>query len=283
MNGDNPLASQDGSLPDLAKELLAVVPSQRRRIVEKFALAALGSIPWIGGFLSAAASLKTDAGAIRQDNLQSAWLKEHEAKIKALHQTLEATHERFNNLGDSIDERIQSEEYLGLVRKAFRLWDTAETEEKRRYAANIVVNSAGTRVCSDDIVRLFMDWLGLYHESHFAIVREIFRSPGATRFDIWTALYGDTPREDSAEADLYRMLIRDLSMGGVIRQPRATDNLGRFMRSPRVRRSGPAPTTMESAFEDTKQYVLTELGKQFVHYTMNEVVGRVGDASDQTA
>jgi hypothetical protein len=32
---------------------------------------------------------------------------------------------------------------------------------------------------------------------------------------------------------------------------------------------------MESAFEDTKQYVLTELGKQFVHYTMNELVTRL--------
>lgn len=34
---------------------------------------------------------------------------------------------------------------------------------------------------------------------------------------------------------------------------------------------------MESAFEDTKPYVLTELGKQFVHYTMNEVVTRIGE------
>jgi hypothetical protein len=32
---------------------------------------------------------------------------------------------------------------------------------------------------------------------------------------------------------------------------------------------------MESAFEDTKQYVLTELGKQFVHYTMSDVVSRI--------
>jgi hypothetical protein len=34
---------------------------------------------------------------------------------------------------------------------------------------------------------------------------------------------------------------------------------------------------MESTFEDTKPYVLTELGKEFVHYTMNEVVTRIGD------
>jgi hypothetical protein len=32
---------------------------------------------------------------------------------------------------------------------------------------------------------------------------------------------------------------------------------------------------MESAFEDTKQYVLTEIGSQFVHYMMTELVGRL--------
>jgi hypothetical protein len=36
---------------------------------------------------------------------------------------------------------------------------------------------------------------------------------------------------------------------------------------------------MESAFEDSKPYVLTELGKQFVHYTMSEVVARIGEHS----
>jgi hypothetical protein len=37
---------------------------------------------------------------------------------------------------------------------------------------------------------------------------------------------------------------------------------------------------MESAFEDSKPYVLTELGKQFVHYTMSEVVGRIEGEGD---
>jgi hypothetical protein len=33
---------------------------------------------------------------------------------------------------------------------------------------------------------------------------------------------------------------------------------------------------MESAFKDTKAYVLTELGKQFVHYVMEGVVPQIG-------
>jgi len=278
MSGSNPLTPQGGDVLDTAQQLTALEPSKRRRLIEKFALAALGSIPWIGGFLSAAASFKTEEEGIRQDSLQSLWLREHETKISALHQTLEGIYGRFEGLGAVVEERIQSEEYLGLVRKAFRLWDLAETEEKRRYAANAVVNCAGTRVCSDDVVRLFMDWLAVYHESHFAVVREIFKNPGVTRYEIWTTLYGEVPREDSAEADLYRMLIHDLSTGRVIRQARETDHHGRFMKKQRTSRSGDAPTTLESSFEDSKPYVLTELGKQFVHYTMNEVVGRLAEA-----
>jgi hypothetical protein len=257
------------------RELAAVEPTTRRRIIEKFVLAALGSIPWVGGFMAAAASLKTEQGGLKQNSLQSEWLKEHERKIQDLRQTLSEIDERFQSLGSAIDERLQSKEYLELVRKAFRLWDISETAEKRAYAANVVINSAGTRVCSDDVVRLFLDWLTVYHESHFAVIREIFRTSGVTRYEIWTGLYGDPPREDSPEADLFRLLMRDLSTGGVIRQVRDVDDAGHFLRKPRRRRAGPAPTTMESAFEDTKPYVLTGLGQQFVHYTMNEVIGRI--------
>lgn len=262
-------------------ELADVEPTARRRIIEKFILAALGSIPWVGGFVAAAANLKTEEGTVRQNALQTEWLKEHESKIHKLERTLREIDARFEALGSQIEERLQSKEYLDLVRKAFRLWDAAETAEKQTYAANVVVNSAGTRVCSDDVVRLFLDWLTVYHESHFAVIREIFRNPGATRYEIWTGLYGEPPREDSAEADLFRLLIRDLSTGGVIRQARDTDDAGHFLRKPRRRRAGPAPTTMESAFEDSKPYVLTELGRQFVHYTMNEVIGRLESQEDE--
>ena len=111
------------------------------------------------------------------------------------------------------------------------------------------------------------------------VIRQIYQHPGISRYDIWDQIHGEFPREDSAEADLYRMLIRDLNIGGVIRQSRATNAAGQFLRRKAVRKPGGAPTTMESAFEDTKPYELTELGKQFVHYTMNEVVGRIAPST----
>jgi hypothetical protein len=267
----------------LSAELAKTRPTRKRRIIEKFCLAALGSIPWIGGFLSAAASYKAEESNLKENSLQTQWLEEHQAKIIALHETLREIERRFEALGPAIDERIQSDAYLGLVRKAFRVWDESDTEEKRRYTANVVTNSAGTRVCSDDVIRLFIDWLELYHEAHFAVIREIFQNPGSTRFDIWSGIYGEAPREDSAEADLYKMLIRDLNIGGVIRQIRDTNEAGQFIRKrPKRSRPGHASTTMESAFEDSKPYVLTELGKQFVHYTMNEVVTRIAGPDSGT-
>lgn len=256
-------------------ELAAAAPSNRRRIIEKFILAALGSIPWVGGFLSAAVNYKTEQGSVRTDTLQTQWLEEHAQKIDRLMRALEEITQRFENLGSQIDDRIQSEDYLALVRRAFRSWDRADTEDKRKFIGNLVSNAAGTRLCSDDVVRLFIDWLDLYHEAHFAVIREIYKHPGALRFEIWDAIYGELPREDSAEADLYRLLIRDLSMGGVVRQERETNRHGQFLRKKTPKRSGSIPTTMESAFEETKPYVLTGLGQQFVHYTMNEVVPRI--------
>ena len=278
MNDENKSITSSGSndvVEEIKKELESSAPSKKKRIFEKFALAALGSIPWVGGFISAAVSLKTEEGDIKKDNLQTRWLEEHEHKMNNLGSTMNDIGSRFEALGEEIDERIQSEEYLDIVRKAFRTWDNADTDEKRGFVANLIANSAGTRLCSDDVVRLFIDWLALYHEAHFSVIREIYKTPGVTRHGIWSELYGETPRENSAEADLYKLLIRDLSMGGVIRQDRETNYDGQFVKQKPQRSRGSSSKTMESAFESAKPYVLTELGKQFVHYTMSDVVKRL--------
>lgn len=282
MNSDdstaNPIVPTDSAVDQIRTQLEKLNPSTKRRILEKFALAALGSIPWVGGFISALASMKTEEAGLHASSLQTQWLEEHQAKMETLSATMQDIGRRFEAIGDEIDERLASDEYLDIVRKAFRAWDKADTDEKRRYVANLVTNAAGTRLCSDDVVRLFIDWLDTYHESHLAVIREIFSNPGSTRFDIWTAIYGNLVREDSAEADLYKLLIRDLSTGGVIRQARDTNADGQFLRKQTARKPpGPVNSTVESAFESSKQYVLTELGKQFVHYSMNEVVQRVSN------
>lgn len=257
-----------------SNELSKTYSSEFQRAIELFILAALGSIPWVGGFIAAGASFKFDKADIKREFLQNQWLEEHSKKMHKLGLTLIEITRRFESIGEQINERITSEEYLEIVRKAFRAWDSADTEEKRKYVSNLIENAAGTRVCSDDILRLFIDWLNLYHESHFAVIKQIYSTPGLTRFDIWKFTYGEFVREDSAEADLYKMLIRDLSTGGVIRQARDTTIDGQFLKKT-PQKSITKKSTMESAFENSKPYILTELGKQFVHYTMNELVIRV--------
>ena len=262
---------EDKIVEKIKSELTMYSPKMKGRIIEKVILAALGSIPWVGALLSTAASFKMDDGRIKTSNLHTKWLEEHEAKFNKLMATLAEIDERFLALGGQIEERINSEEYLSIVRKSFKVWDDSDTDEKRKYVSNLLSNSAGTKLCSDDVIRLFIDWLKMYHELHFAVIRSIYSTPGLTRYEIWLDLRDDNlPREDSPEADLYKYIIRELSTGGVIRQAINTTEDGRFLKFRTIKRS--PRTTMESAFEGTKQYVLTELGKQFVHYTMRDII-----------
>ena len=176
---------------------------------------------------------------------------------------------------------MQSEEYLGLVRKGFRAWDQADTAEKRQLIQNLLTNAGGTPLTADDVVRLFIQWIDFYHEAHFAVIRAVHRLPQCTRADMWDHIHGSPVREDSAEADLFKLLVRDLSTGGVIRQHRATTSDGDFVKKAPVRQpKGLGSRVMKSAFDDKDEYELTELGRQFVHYTMNELVPRMASAPE---
>jgi hypothetical protein len=243
----------------------------------RFILAALSSIPWVGGLIGASASLYGEHDQGQVNLLQQKWLEEHSERLRDVAAAIDEVTSRLDQFGEEVKERIESEEYLSIVRKAFRVWDEADTKEKRRLVQNLLAHAGGSRITSDDVVRLFIDWIERYHEAHFAVIREVYQHPGATRADIWEGVYGDQPREDSAEADLFKLLVHDLSTGRVIRQHRPTNNVGQFMKKQQVGRKSQPSAVMKSAFDDTEPYELTELGKQFVHYTMNEIVPRVGE------
>jgi hypothetical protein len=73
---------------EIQRQLLKYEPTMRSRIIEKFILAALGVIPWVGGFLSAAASLRTEEPGVKSQSLQNKWLAEHEKKLRKLMETI---------------------------------------------------------------------------------------------------------------------------------------------------------------------------------------------------
>lgn len=237
----------------------------------RVAMAALGGVPWVGSVLSAAAALSSENEQGATNQIIFLWVQEHEQKLKELGLTLSDIFERFSSFGEEINARLESTEYLTLVRKTFRQWDQSETLEKKAMLKKLITNSGVITLAQDDLVRLFLEWIEKYHEFHFTVIKEIYNTPGISRGTIWHNIRGEYPREDSAEADLFRLLIRDLSTGGVIRQSKETDFDGNFLRKVTPKRRTPSSSTLESSFDEYKPYVLTDLGSQFVHYVMEDV------------
>ncbi|MFY0629726.1 MAG: hypothetical protein JXR05_05050 [Flavobacteriaceae bacterium] len=261
------------SVKKIKEELAKVDVKGKKTRKGRFVVSALGSIPWVGGFISASAAIHAEKEQSKINDLQRIWLEEHNKKIEELYYTIYQISERLDLASEDILERMESEEYLALVRRGFKEWDNAQTSAKKEYIRKLLTNACATNLTTDDLIQLFIDWISTYHDTHFLVIKEIYKKPGVTRGQIWRTLNGSLPREDSMEADLYKLLIRDLSTGGIIRQYREIDYLGNFIKKP-TRRKGSG--TLTSAFDDEKEYELTELGKKFVHYTMEEVVIKLG-------
>lgn len=292
MNNDDLLINTDNTpveqlqestlVPDpIETALIEELSKGKGRKYKRFVMAALGSIPWIGSYLSilgAVAGLSAEFDQEKLNDLLKLWIEEHQPKLEELKQTISDISTRLDGLGEEIQKRIESPEYLSLVRNAFRAWDEAETAEKREYIKRLISNAGATTICPDDLVRLFISWINSYHESHFAVIKEIYKNPGITRGQIWDNLHPNTerPPDNSSQAGLFGYLIRELSIGGVIHQEKDENDRGQYMRKTLAyHNKGITSQTMESPFEDTKPYVLTELGKEFIQYVLNDVVQRL--------
>lgn len=239
------------------------------------ALQVAGAVPFAGGLFSAAAGFWSEREQQRLNDFLKQWIKMLEDELREKQRTIAGIAVRLNLQDEKIAERVRSDEYQALVKKAFRDWAGTESGKKQEFVRNILSNAASASLTSDDVVRLFLDWLHTYSELHFAVIGEIYNNNGITRGQIWDRLGKARPREDSAEADLYKLLFRDLSTGGVIRQHRETDYAGNFIKKQRPRGSGSADPRLKSAFNDDDGYELTALGQQFVHYAMNEITPKV--------
>ncbi len=263
---------------DIERELDRALNTGTGSLLARFALNCIsGAVPFAGGVFGAAAGAWSESEQDRLNKAFHAWMKLQEREVREIAITMMEILHRLDLKDEQIHQRIQSPEYQALVRKAFRDWAAAESEEKRCLVRKLLCHAAYTRICSDDVVTLFIEWIRKFNELHFRVIREIHKAPGATRADIWEQIHGEDVRENSAEADLFKLLISDLSIGHVIRQHRPTDTAGNFYKATRPNRSPRRGTkVMTSAFDDDKEYELTELGKQFVHYTMDEIIPKIG-------
>src|SRR5580704_8162363 len=165
----------------ISEELQKALKSKRSRIFSCIMGAALGAIPWVGGLLNAIVNFKSEEGKIKNSQLYQQWLEEHRRKMATLSQTLVEVIARLNEFPDEINERLGSEEYLQIVRKSFSSWDNADTFEKRDLIRKLLTNAGAQKLVPDDLIRLFLDWINLYHEAHFSVITVIYKQPGVTQ------------------------------------------------------------------------------------------------------
>jgi len=233
-----------------------------------------GAVPFAGGLLSAAAGAWSENEQERVNKFFRHWIKMLEDEIKEKERTILEIMARLDIHDEEIAKRLESKEYQSLLKKTFREWSGAESEDKRNYIRNILANAAASSMTSDEVVRLFIDWLKMYSELHFKVIAVIYKhgTNGVSRGGVWSDLGKVEVTENSADADLFKLLFRDLSTGGVIRQHREVDYYGNFVpKTPQRRPKGSGPKPVTSAFDDEDSYELTELGKQFVHYAMTDL------------
>ncbi len=264
----------DGSIPaEFEKKA-----KDRTGEAARAAMNALGSVlPGLGGLLSAAAGAWSEEEQRQLQQLLAAWMHMIEQELREKGQVMGEIVARLDFHDEALKQRVSSDEYQRLLRKAFRNWSGTESRSKQEMVRNLLSNAASSRITSDIVVELFIDWLQKYSELHFAVIGDLYKNVGATRGEIWNRVGNGAVREDSAEADLFRLLIHDLSTGRIIRQHRETDYQGNFIKKPASRPGGgrEASRTMKSAFDEAETYELTALGKQFVHYALTELTTKL--------
>jgi hypothetical protein len=241
--------------------------------ISRGALQAIGgAVPFAGGVFSAIAGAWSEGEQDKVNRFFDDWVRMLQDELKEKEETIIEIMARLDLQDEAISARISGAEYQSLVKKTFREWSGAESEDKRIYIRNILSNAASSQVSSDDVIRMYIDWINQYSELHFQVIGAIYNSDGITRGAIWQKIGKHSVREDSADADLYKLLIRDLSMGSIIRQHRDVDYHGNFIqKAPQRRSKGSGSKTTVSAFDESEGYDLTELGQQFVHYAMSEL------------
>src|SRR6266542_713089 len=156
---------------DDVKRDLARLDGSRYGRYARFVLAALSSLPWVGGLIGASAGLYGEHDQEKVNSLQRKWLEEHSERLRDVAAAIDEVTGRLDQFGEEVKERIESEEYLSIVRKAFRAWDAADTKEKRRLVQKLLAHAGGSRITSDDVVRLFVEWIERHHAAHFAVPR----------------------------------------------------------------------------------------------------------------
>ena len=112
MEDDEKLVPRDYVVESIKAEIELSSPSRRQRIFEAIALAALGSIPWVGGVIAAASAAagkyRDGEAAVEKEGLLREWLQQHQEKLQKLRATLEEMITRVEGFGGEVEKRAGS-------------------------------------------------------------------------------------------------------------------------------------------------------------------------------
>lgn len=86
----------------IQKELADGMGGGERKKYSRFVLAALGSIPWVGGFLAASSAIDIENEQEKVNDLTRLWLQEHQSKVDELGQTFVDILARLDGLEDDL-------------------------------------------------------------------------------------------------------------------------------------------------------------------------------------
>jgi hypothetical protein len=108
-----------------------------------------GAVPFAGGLFSAAAGAWSENEQEKVNKFFKQWLKMLEDEIKEKEQTVLEIMARLDMHDEKATKRLESKEYQSLLKKTFREWSGAESEDKRKCIRNILANAAATTLTSD--------------------------------------------------------------------------------------------------------------------------------------
>ena len=80
---------------------------------------------------------------------------------------------RLDHNDEKIQKRIESPEYLKILKECFRDWSAAESEDKRILIRNLLVNAASPGITSDDVLRLFIEWIDRFEKGARGFLRSV--------------------------------------------------------------------------------------------------------------
>lgn len=156
----------------------------------KSAKIARGALQAVGGVLSVIAGAWSEGDQEKVNRFFEHWVRMLYDELKEKQETIIEIMimARLDLQAEVISQRVESKGYQALVKKTFREWSGAESDQNRVYIRNILSNAAASSVSSEDVVRMYIDWINQYFELHFQVIGGIYNAGGITRGEIWKKL-----------------------------------------------------------------------------------------------